>query len=85
MGRALNILGVKYLVIRRDYAYSYTNDYDEKMALQTSLEKVFETSLLTVYKNKSFTGLSGFYTSSVNTNKGLDIFKNIKDKAGILL
>jgi len=82
MGRALNVLGVKYLVIRKDYAYAYKNGYEEKIALQKSLEKVFETSLLTVYKNKSFTGLSGFYTSSVNTNRGLDIFKNLENKTG---
>ena len=80
MGRALNVLGVKYLIVRKDYAYSYKNNYDEKLTLQTSLEKVFETNLLTVYRNNSFTGLSGFYTSSINTNKGLDIFKNTKDK-----
>lgn len=75
LGKALDLVGIKYLIIRKDYAYAKPIAYDEKIALQNSMEKVLETDLLTIYKNNKFSGIFKFYDSKVNTNSGLDILK----------
>ncbi|MFH1899117.1 MAG: hypothetical protein ABIJ82_01425 [Patescibacteria group bacterium] len=75
LGKALDLIGVKYLIIRKDYTFSTSNAYEEKIALQNSMEKVLETDLLTIYRNKEFSGIFRFYENKVFTNLGLDILK----------
>lgn len=75
LGRALDLIGVKYLIIRKDYLFSAQNAYEEKIALQKSMEKVLETNLLTIYKNKDFSGIFKFYENKISTNLGLDVLK----------
>lgn len=75
LGKALDLIGVKYLIIRKDYLFSAQNSYEEKVALQSSMEKVLETNLLTIYRNKDFSGIFRFYENKIATNLGLDILK----------
>ncbi|MBW6441961.1 hypothetical protein K0B04_03630 [Patescibacteria group bacterium] len=79
IGKSLDKLGVKYLMIRKDYPYYFENDYENKLLVQKSLEKVYETNNVTVYKNLEFSGTVNFYQDKVLTNQGLDAFKNIHD------
>lgn len=81
LGKALDLIGVKYLIIRRDYLMYLENNYDEKVRIQTSLEKVLETELLTVYRNKEFNGLVKFYSQSVESDLGLNTLKTISNSS----
>ncbi len=79
MGNALDRLGVKYLIIRRDYPYYFENDYEGKLLLQKSLKQIYTNNEVTIYENLDFTGLAKFYDKTVLTNQGLDIFKNTQN------
>ncbi|MBN1162765.1 hypothetical protein JXA34_03415 [Patescibacteria group bacterium] len=72
MGQALDRVGVKYLVIRKDESVFDKFLYDDRLETQTSLEKILSTANLAVYKNKEFTGLSKFYDEQLTSNYGLD-------------
>lgn len=72
MGKALDLTGVKYLIIRKDDNYLGINETLDGLDRQDSLEKVLETQLLTVYRNKVYSGLIKSYTSRLLTTEGLE-------------
>lgn len=83
IGYALNMLGVKYLVIRNDIndTKNYKSWAAEKFEYQKEMEKVLETENYVVYKNNTFDGISSFHEKTITTNRGLsflktDTFKN---------
>ena len=79
VGKALDSVGVKYLVIRKDESVFDNFDLEGNLDLQTSLQKLSETGLLTVYLNKEYTGLVNFYRYKISTNYGLEALKNPKE------
>lgn len=79
VGKALERLGVKYLIIRKDYPYYYENDYEGKLEVQKSLKKIYNDNILTVYENLEFSEIVKFYQNITVTNQGLDVFKNNND------
>ncbi|HLC93620.1 MAG TPA: hypothetical protein VJG85_01245 [Patescibacteria group bacterium] len=76
VGKALDAVGVKYLIVRKDESIFEHYDLEKNLDLQTSLEKVLSTNLLIVYLNKEYTGLVKFYKYKIATNYGLDGLKN---------
>lgn len=82
MSKALDLVGVKYLIIRNDDNPLQPSDLNEKLNLQEGMEKVFSTTFLTVYKNNDFSGLAKIYTSKLLSNQGLSTLKEL-DSLGI--
>ena len=75
VGKALNLIGVKYLIIRNDdYNYSY-QDTISALEKQQSLNLVFQKDFLYVFENKEYSGLIDIKTSKISTNLGLETLK----------
>lgn len=76
LGNALNLLGVKYLIVRKDFEPTGVADQiNHYLTLQPSLLITKETPLLTLYTNKKYTGLVTTYSSRLVTSMGLNILK----------
>lgn len=75
MGKALDIMGVKYLIIRNDDSVFKSVNIDDLLSNQTSLKILFSDDLLTLYENTSFSGIGNLYTSKISTNMGLKFLK----------
>ena len=74
-GKALDMLGIKYLIIRRDDQLFKKNALADELEIQDSLEKVLTTTNLTVFKNTLFSGLTKYTTERLSTNLGLETLK----------
>ena len=77
VGKALDMVGVKYLVARKDYSLFGSVEFINKLDNQKSLEKVFSGNYLVLFKNKEFTGLFKTYNNQIITDMGLNILKNL--------
>jgi|GEM_PF-2611558 hypothetical protein len=78
-GKTLDALGIKYLVIRRDDQLFGKNTYATELEIQDTLENVLTAGDITVFKNKSFTGLTKYVTNKLSTNLGLDTLKYLDE------
>ena len=75
VGEALNIMGIKYLIIRND---SRGKDLEETLYdlnKQASLSKIWEGHYLTVYENHAFNGLLEIKNEKLVTNMGLNFLE----------
>src|SRR3990167_3713713 len=77
VGKALDIVGVKYLVARKDESLFVSEDLVNKFDKQESLEKVFSGNYLVLFKNKEFTGLFKTYKNQIIADMGLNILKSL--------
>ncbi|OGC57041.1 hypothetical protein A3H26_03430 [candidate division WWE3 bacterium RIFCSPLOWO2_12_FULL_36_10] len=77
VGKALDIVGVKYLVARKDESLFVSEDLVNKLDKQESLEKVFSGNYLVLFKNKEFTGLFKTYKNQIIADMGLNILKSL--------
>lgn len=77
VGKALDMVGVKYLIARKDDSLFVSEDLINKLDNQKSLGKVFSGNYLTLYKNKAFTGLFKTYKNQIITDMGLNILKSL--------
>jgi len=77
INKTLNLLGVKYVILRNDENIFEKEKYREIYNNNKSMKKIIQTDLLTVYENIDFKGLVNAYDSKLVTNKGLDAFKEL--------
>ena len=76
LGEALDLVGVKYLVLRNDELIFNSIRLSEALSGQSSMKLVYQGETLTIYENRDFTGLVKFYGQSIVTNTGLGILKD---------
>jgi len=76
IGEALDLIGVKYLIIRKDESIFKPGRIDDLLNTQTSINLIYSDELLTIYENKAYTGLSKIYNSKIETNAGLNFLKS---------
>jgi hypothetical protein len=87
VGKALDLLGVKYLIIRNDEQEQGKHYLVERMDIQKSLEKTLETPEFTIYRNLEFSGLTKATTVNLVTGEGLKTLRymdqlNLQTKTG---
>ncbi len=81
LDKSLNLLGTKYLILRKDESVFGINALEESLANQQSMQLVYKTDLLSVYLNKSYAGMSQISPNLVITNAGLGFLKSNLFKA----
>ncbi len=74
IGKALNTIGVKYLIIRKDSIGFDSERTMSSLEAQTSLEKVWEGNYLAIYNNIEYKGLLEVRNYKLSTNLGLDVW-----------
>ncbi|KKU50703.1 MAG: hypothetical protein UX73_C0016G0002 [candidate division WWE3 bacterium GW2011_GWC1_47_10] len=82
VGKALNIVGVKYLIIRTDdksVPAEEIQTLNQSLQEQPDLETVASDKILTIYRNKFFSGLAKIYTQKLVSNAGMSTFKKLDD------
>ncbi|MFH1955657.1 MAG: hypothetical protein ABIJ36_01960, partial [Patescibacteria group bacterium] len=77
VSKALDIAGVKYLILRKDEFYPYDAGLENKLLLQPKLKLIYKSNILNVYENTAFSGLTKIYSKAVVTNKGLAILQDL--------
>jgi hypothetical protein len=83
LGKTLDRLGIKYLVLRKDESIFDGILYEDKLETQKSMEIVLDNAILAIYKNKEFTGITKIYDEKLVSNYGLDTHKKLPE-LGIL-
>lgn len=76
LGRALDLIGVKYLVVRKDELVFGDQQIEDLFTTQSSLKKILGNDILSVYENTRFTGVDKIYTNRIETNMGLAFLKH---------
>jgi len=79
IGKSLDMLGVKYLIIRDDESLFSKQSLLEKLKEQSNLEVVYQDRILTIFENKEYSGLVKLYNQKLVTNLGFDIFKKLDE------
>ena len=82
VGKILNMLGVKYLIIRNDDVAVPKEEIqalNQSLLKQPGMERVFSDETLTMYKNKLFNGLSKIYTQKLVSNAGMATLKKLDE------
>lgn len=73
----LNLLGVKYLIIRKDSLNYNTENLIDQLNEQPSLNQVLNTKELLVYENTDFTSLIQVNNTNLISNIGLETYKEL--------
>lgn len=77
LGEALNLVGVKYLIIRNDDPQNNQEKLLAALDRDPTLQRIQRFGFLYIYKNLRFTGLLQTYSQSIQTDLGLEILKHL--------
>jgi hypothetical protein len=76
VGDALNLMGIKYLIIRNDMRGKDFGDLLYSLDKQPDLNQIWSGEYLTVYENKAFNGLLEIKEKKLVTNLGLNFLES---------
>ncbi len=68
--QALNNLGVKYLIVRKDSESTNYIDLERTLDKKVGLQKIYFDNVLVMYKNTHFSGIANAYSNRLLTDKG---------------
>lgn len=74
VGQALNTIGIKYLIVRKDSKGFDSISLIEDLENQNSLRKVLEGDYLAIYDNSEYKGLLEARNYKLSTNLGLNVW-----------
>jgi hypothetical protein len=79
IAKSLDLYGIKYLVIRTDDQIFTSKDVRGVLDSKTGLEKIYQKTFLTVYKNTEYTNNVKTIDTKLVTNYGLEVFEYLDE------